>query len=310
MAFQTPNMSLWAWDLSGDAYDHTQLANNWSAVDSHNHTAGKGVQIPTAGIADGAITTAKLADNSVTSAKIVDGTITGADIADGTIPRTKFDTTVTSGNLGDVIAHFRPSLSFAIPTGWHIADGSTLVEGTDHDWTGAGNVVLPDLRNKMILGAATSGTGTGTGTPPAENATGGSMSTSLAHAHTVAAHSHGVAGHSHTIGTDGVHYHYYGDNNGTLSPPTAPSGPTQESTANRGNSNYQTAAPGVPEAFAYQAHTHYGNTSQDAGHNHGGVTGTAGTTTDAQSPATDSQLGTLDKRPAFVGLLYIVKVRN
>jgi hypothetical protein len=303
-------MNLSVWDLAADPYDHSELAGNWSNVDSHNHTAGKGVQIPSAGIADGSITTAKLADNSVTGAKIVDGTITGADIASATITADKLDSAIDTTRLGVVVAWFRPSLSFAVPSKYHICDGSTLIESTDHDWTGAGNVTIPDLRNKMILGAATSGTGTGTGTPPAENATGGSMSTSLAHAHTVASHSHTVNSHAHSIGADGVHYHYYGADGGTLAPPTAPTGPTQESTANRGNNNYQTAAPGVPEAFAYQAHTHYGNTSQDPGHSHGGTTGSSTASTTASSPATDSQLSTLDKRPSFVGLLYIIKVRN
>jgi hypothetical protein len=54
-------MGLRIWDALSDPYDHNQLADNWSKVDFHDHTPGRGVQIPTEGIADGAITSAKMA---------------------------------------------------------------------------------------------------------------------------------------------------------------------------------------------------------------------------------------------------------
>lgn len=52
-------------------------------IDTHDHTTTKGVQIPTGGLADGAVTTAKLADGSVNGAKQAArnkavGTTTGA----------------------------------------------------------------------------------------------------------------------------------------------------------------------------------------------------------------------------------------
>lgn len=69
-------MSLRVWNLLSDPYDHDQLATNWAKVDLHEHSFGRGVQIPTDGILDGAITAAKLApgaasiqNNSVTAAK-------------------------------------------------------------------------------------------------------------------------------------------------------------------------------------------------------------------------------------------------
>jgi hypothetical protein len=49
------------WNLLTDLYDHAQLADNWAKVDYHDHSPGKGVQIPTEGIADAAITGDKLA---------------------------------------------------------------------------------------------------------------------------------------------------------------------------------------------------------------------------------------------------------
>jgi hypothetical protein len=61
MALTSPKMGLRIWDALSDPYDHNQLADNWSKVDFHDHTPGRGVQIPTEGIADGAITSAKMA---------------------------------------------------------------------------------------------------------------------------------------------------------------------------------------------------------------------------------------------------------
>lgn len=60
MAFTTPKMALNVWDHINDLYDHDQIANNWMKVDFHDHTPGRGVQIPTEGIFDGAITKEKL----------------------------------------------------------------------------------------------------------------------------------------------------------------------------------------------------------------------------------------------------------
>jgi hypothetical protein len=54
-------MSLRVWNLLQDPYDHAQLADNWLRVDQHDHTPGRGVQVPTEGIADSAITQAKVA---------------------------------------------------------------------------------------------------------------------------------------------------------------------------------------------------------------------------------------------------------
>lgn len=61
MAFTSAKMGLRIWNLLTDLYDHSQLADNWAKLDYHDHSPGKGVQIPTEGIADGAVTGPKLA---------------------------------------------------------------------------------------------------------------------------------------------------------------------------------------------------------------------------------------------------------
>jgi len=63
MAANTPNMGLATWNLLLDPYNFTQLATNWLRLDQHDHTGGRGVQIPMGGIAPGAVGPAQLASN-------------------------------------------------------------------------------------------------------------------------------------------------------------------------------------------------------------------------------------------------------
>lgn len=106
MAFTSPKMSLRIWNLLSDPFDHDQLADNWSKVDQHDHTPGRGVQITTEGIADGSIIntklgplsvgTAQLADLGVTTGKINDLGVTTGKLADGAVTSAKLDSTAFS----------------------------------------------------------------------------------------------------------------------------------------------------------------------------------------------------------------------
>lgn len=80
MALTSPNMGLKEWDLPGDVYSHTDLVTNWNAIDTHDHTSGKGVQIPTAGIGNLAVTGPKIAANSIDGTKIIDGSLTDSEL--------------------------------------------------------------------------------------------------------------------------------------------------------------------------------------------------------------------------------------
>lgn len=80
MAFTTTNMGLRVWDQPGDFFSYSELAANLSSIDAHDHTSTKGVQIPTGGIANLAVTNGKLAASAVDSAKIADGNVTAAKI--------------------------------------------------------------------------------------------------------------------------------------------------------------------------------------------------------------------------------------
>lgn len=61
----TPYMGLAVWDSVTDEWNHQELADNFRKLDEHNHANGKGQQVPTGGIEDGAITRAKLAPETL-----------------------------------------------------------------------------------------------------------------------------------------------------------------------------------------------------------------------------------------------------
>lgn len=77
MALIGPNIGIAVWNEQTDHYNHDQLADNFMKVEFHDHSPGRGMQIPTEGLQDGAVTAAKLApgsnaieDASITTAKI------------------------------------------------------------------------------------------------------------------------------------------------------------------------------------------------------------------------------------------------
>jgi hypothetical protein len=116
MAATTANMGLKQWDVSTDLFSYTELKDNFGKIDVHDHTTGKGVQVPTGGIANGAVTLAKLATASVDSTKIVDASVDDADLVSPTNPV------------------WRPAARFAAP----LAAGTsgTVYAGRSGDWTG------------------------------------------------------------------------------------------------------------------------------------------------------------------------------
>jgi hypothetical protein len=345
--FITPNMGLTAWDLGTDPYNHSQLANNFAALDQHTHVPGQGKRIPTNGIEDLAITTAKIATNAVTADKIPDASLTqqehakpsignpelfdnavsGTKIQDGTISARKLDSTVTF--VGELRAWYRVNASVQPPVGWEVADGRpwssvTNAMGPGGTQWNTGN--MPDYRNKYILGAALTGTGSGSSTPPDIGMVIGSHTVNLTHTHTVAhshnvlAHTHSIPDHTHGVFTDvaGAHGHTFG---GGFIIHTRQNAFIQgievrdTSTFARSNSLESLYIAGIGSG---------GSGDQaigvDAGgnHSHGGTTGTvfgsltsgAGTsTTDVQTPTTSSGgSATQDIRPASIGALVLMRV--
>jgi hypothetical protein len=77
----SPKLGLRIWNLLLDPYDHEQLADNWAKVDAHDHSPGRGVLIPTEGIAFEAISFPLIATSvyPVVSAEGGEITLTSAE---------------------------------------------------------------------------------------------------------------------------------------------------------------------------------------------------------------------------------------
>lgn len=70
MAIRSTHMGLMKWTALSDRFDYKELADNFERIDIHDHTLGKGLQIPEDGIAPDAITPSKIANNAVTDQKL------------------------------------------------------------------------------------------------------------------------------------------------------------------------------------------------------------------------------------------------
>lgn len=88
MSSLTPNMGLTVWSTN-DYFNHVTFQANWTAVDIHDHSTGKGVQIGNGGIAPLSIATNQIQDGAVTASKLVSNAITGDRMQDGTLPASK-----------------------------------------------------------------------------------------------------------------------------------------------------------------------------------------------------------------------------
>ncbi len=97
MGIVGPNMGLIIWDLATDDWNWEQMRTNLARIEFHDHAFGRGTQIPTEGIKDGAITAPKLAPGANI---ISDGSVTAAKFAQ--LPATKVyngaTTTLTNGS--------------------------------------------------------------------------------------------------------------------------------------------------------------------------------------------------------------------
>lgn len=93
MATTYSSMGLKAWNAGPDLFSYADLDANWAKVDAHDHTSGKGVQIPTAGIANNAITAAQIAAGEIDNSKInVSAAIAGSKLAANSITNDKIAT--------------------------------------------------------------------------------------------------------------------------------------------------------------------------------------------------------------------------
>ncbi len=139
----TVNMNLKT-PASGDTDYPTSIADSFTLIDAHDHTSGKGVQIPTGGIANAAITGAKLAaaivdnstieistnvlqvkDSGIIDAKIASNAVTTAKILDANVTAAKIVTNVSL--LGNAVQEAGKNL---VVSGTNAATSLAIVRGT------------------------------------------------------------------------------------------------------------------------------------------------------------------------------------
>lgn len=236
-------------------YDHGELVDNWDKVDAIFGGPQTGVW------PDGGVYT------EIQKAR------------DGAIP------------LGMLFPWYRPSLVVPIPTGYVVADGSTLA-AIDHSFPGGGNVTIPDLRNRFVLGAdynkeieadaadASNPLANSAEGAPGPQATGGLNAVALTEAelpkHT---HTGSLTGWSPALAT----WYYQGSTYGVQPQPMHPESENFES-VRWGTGVHWSAGNG---GFVFGQHRH--------------------------SLASISATGSdevHENRPRYIGLIWLIKVKN
>jgi hypothetical protein len=155
MATLTTEMGLLVWNLASDRFNYDELATNLFILSSHDHTSGKGVQVPTGGIADNAITQAKMADAAIGTTELIDNSVTPAKLASsssGTRKHIHFD----FGKITNALVSTSP---------YGLAAGAAVLTGTNQtttlpvwylsaaDYTVAGLNTLLSVRANVAVNA-------------------------------------------------------------------------------------------------------------------------------------------------------------
>jgi microcystin-dependent protein len=110
------------WPEGSDKYNHAELAANWDAIDAIIGVPEDGSDWPsTTGVGGGLWAEVQSLETS-------------------SLP------------VGTTISWWRPSAVVPVPTGFEICDGRSISEA-NHDFGAIGTVVLPDMRNRFVIGA-------------------------------------------------------------------------------------------------------------------------------------------------------------
>lgn len=81
----TPNMGLTRWTAGTDFFNWSLFDDDWLTIDDHDHTSGKGRQIPAGGLAADSVATTNIQNNAVTQAKIATDAVGSAQIASSAV---------------------------------------------------------------------------------------------------------------------------------------------------------------------------------------------------------------------------------
>jgi hypothetical protein len=227
--------------------------------------------------------------------------------------------------IGGVINWWRPAQGVALPAGYEVADGRALTSDK-HEFAGvAGGITLPNLMNVFILGAdATKPDGTGAGAvdgaasaPGVRGSGGANAAKNLAHSHQAPMidhyHNFVVPDHTHNSGGlyTGNHSHAIGTTDGSNSSGLVASGasPFSRTGHTHGGGTDVAGNIGVGGQVAWVGATHGGLPGGNTTWITAWGAGQNGYTTTVNTFWTAEPVGG-DFRPAFYGLVRLVKVRR
>lgn len=153
----TANMSL-STPAAGDTDYPTQVSDSFTLIDAHDHSTGKGVQIPSGGLASGAVTVNKIA-SSATDGSTIEVSSGAIRVKDGGITAAKLATGLGIVPAGALIYWGAD----AAPSGWLLGQGQEVSRTTYADLytaygtkfgSGDGSTTfnLPDCRGMFIRG--------------------------------------------------------------------------------------------------------------------------------------------------------------
>jgi hypothetical protein len=212
MAITTPSMGLKRWDQPNDVFSYTELSDNFAALDTHDHSPGKGVQIPTAGIVNLAVDTNKLANNAVTDAKVLAATITDAKLLSPSnltwrpmFDATGFFTPATVTGAGVYIFNLDGTV---FPAGVSSTGAKTALWASSTDYSVNGKSTQLRLRSLISTGSTASAVNfspgfypvtTVAGTPTAWTYTLGTVITNSTFTYTTPATNSGFTGNSNSF---------------------------------------------------------------------------------------------------------------
>jgi len=179
-----------------------------------------------------------------------------------------------------------------VPTGWALCDGSAISRTTYEDlYALQGNVFgggdgsttfnLPDMRDRFVVGA---------GTSYSSNSKGGVNSNNIAHTHTVNAHTHSIGNHTHDQGSLVALMNVQNDR------------------AYMRSTSYSWSADYANYTGSSHANTYLSSRAVDVV----GSTGSAGASTTSSNGSSTGSGGStsLENRPPYIGILYIIKVSS
>jgi hypothetical protein len=154
----TTNLSLTVWNSLEDPYDSSQLVDNFIKIDQHDHTSGKGTQVPFAGISSAAI--ASSSDTS--SSKFV--VASDSRLSDGRPPdyndinwNTDGDYTI-SANKSSIVrqtASLSNSRTVTLPSASALAAGTEIIVQAGNNVSSTRTISIIPAGSQTINGGST-----------------------------------------------------------------------------------------------------------------------------------------------------------